>query len=346
MRSEVKEMKHHVLRIAGAALLLLLLVFPQVISQPFYLHLMILVFLYGMLGGAWNIVGGYAGQVSLGHAVYFGIGAYTSTMLLMEYNISPWLGMLAGMLIAVVVSVILGYPCFRLKGHYFCIATIALGEIFFVLFVNWEWIGGAVGKSLPIMTQSLANFQFANKMFYYYIALFFLAVQIAFTYFLEKNYFGYYFQAIREDQDAARSMGIEITRYKMIAMAFSAIFMAMGGTFYAQYVLFIDPESVLPMMLSIQVCLIAILGGVGTVFGPILGAMIMIPLSEFVRAWLGGSGSALDLVIYGLLIMVISVAKPSGLMGFLTERLSPVAGRTDGEAAGPSGPMGGFINGK
>lgn len=311
-------MKNHKLQIASAAIFLLLLVFPQIINQPFYLHLMILVFLYGMLGGAWNIIGGYAGQVSLGHAAYFGIGAYTSTMLFMEYGISPWIGMVVGALIAVAVSALLGYPCFRLKGHYFVIATIALGEIFFVLFVNWEWLGGAVGKHLPIMTQSLANFQFAGKQPYYYIALLLLTLQIAFTYFMEKSYLGYYFQAVREDQDAARSLGIEVTRYKMLAMAFSAVFMAIGGTFYAQYLLFIDPESVLPMMLSIQICLIAILGGVGTVFGPIIGAAIMIPLSEFSRALLGGSGSALDLIIYGLLIMIIAVVKPSGLMGFIT----------------------------
>lgn len=311
-------MKNYKLQIIGAFILALLLALPHVVTQSFYLHLMILVFLYGMLGGAWNIVGGYAGQVSLGHAVYFGIGAYTSTILMMEYNISPWLGMIVGAMIALLVSGLLGYPCFRLKGHYFVIATIALGEIFFILFVNWEWIGGAVGKHLPILTQSLANFQFAGKMPYYYIALAFLLLQLGFTYFMERSYLGYYFQAIREDQDAARSLGIEITYYKMVAMACSAVFMAMGGTFYAQYLLFIDPESVLPMMLSIQICLIAILGGVGTVFGPILGAAIMIPLSEFSRALLGGSGSALDLIIYGLLIMVIAVVKPSGLMGFIT----------------------------
>lgn len=311
----MKEYKYHFI---VAAALLALIAIPLVVSQPFYLHLFILVFLYAMLGGAWNIIGGYAGQASLGHAVYFGIGAYTSTMLFINYQISPWLGMLAGACIAIVVSVALGYPSFRTKGHYFVIATIALGEIFFVLFNNWEWVGGAVGKHIPFVETGFWNFQFAGKTAYYYIALGLLVLQVAFTYFMEKSYFGYYFQAIREDQDTARSLGIQISRYKLIAMAFSAAFMAAGGSFYAQYLLYIDPESVLPMMLSIQVCLIAILGGVGTVFGPILGAFIMIPLAEFSRAWFGGSGSALDLIIYGLLIMVFAVFKPSGLMGFIT----------------------------
>ncbi|EGO64458.1 branched-chain amino acid ABC transporter permease [Acetonema longum] len=311
-------MKEHKYHIIAAAVFGTLLLFPQVINQSFYLHLMILVFLYALLGGAWNMIGGYAGQASLGHAVYFAIGAYTSTMMTLEFGINPWIGMLTGAVLAVLVSAALGYPCFRIKGHYFVIATIALGEIAFVLFTNWEWVGGAVGKHLPILSTNFIDFQFAGKMPYYYVALTLLTLQVAFTYFMEKSHFEYYFQAIRKDEDTARSLGINITRYKMFAMAFSALFMAFGGTFYAQYLLYIDPESVLPMMLSIQVCLIAILGGIGTVFGPVLGAFIMIPLAEFSRAWFGGSGSALDLVMYGLLIMVFAVMKPSGLMGFIT----------------------------
>ncbi|MGQ9824289.1 MAG: branched-chain amino acid ABC transporter permease [Desulfotomaculales bacterium] len=324
MRTNLQEMAVSKVNFKALAVLglifLALVLFPVFVSRPFYLHLMILICLDSLLAGAWNILGGYAGQVSLGHAVYFGLGAYTSTVLLLEANVNPWLGMLAGALVAVFVSLLLGYPCFRLKGHYFVIATIALGEIVFVLFVNWEWIGGAVGKSLPILPASLANFQFARKEPYYYIALGFLCFQLLFTYLMEKSYLGYYFRAIKDDPDAARSLGINITLYKLVAMAMSAFFMALGGTFYAQYVLFIDPESVFPMMLSIQVCLLAILGGVGTLWGPLLGAAIMIPLSEFTRAYLGGGGTALDLLIYGLLIMIIAVAKPSGLMGIITRK--------------------------
>lgn len=300
--------------------LLGLLLLPLFVSQPFYLHLMILIFLYSLLGGAWNILGGYTGQVSLGHAVYFGLGAYTSTILLMKMSVSPWLGMLAGGLVAVIVSLILGYPCFKLKGHYFVIATIALGEIFFVLFVNWDWVGGAVGIYLPIMESSFASLQFARKEPYYYIALGLLCIQIAVTYFMGKSYLGYYFRAIKEDSEAARSLGISTTFYKQLAMGLSAFFMGVGGTFYAQYVLFIDPESVLPMMLSIQACLICIMGGVGTLWGPVIGASILIPLSEFTRAYLGGGGTALDLLIYGVLIMIIAVVKPSGLMGLFTRK--------------------------
>ena len=312
-------LQKNALVIVGAIWCLLLL-FPQFITQPFYLHLMILIFLYAMISGAWNILGGYAGQVSLGHAVFFGIGAYSSTLGVLNFGLSPWIGMVIGGFIAVLVSLITGYPTFRLKGHYFVIATLALGEIFFVIFTNWEWAGGAVGKHLPFLDPGLINFQFGPKTSYYYIALVFLSIQLLVTYFMERSYLGYYFQAIREDQDAAKALGIEITKYKLVAMALSAFFVAIGGSFYAQYLLYIDPESVFPMMLSIQICLIAILGGVGTVLGPVIGAAIMIPLAEFSRAWLGGSGSALDLVIYGLLIMIIAVYKPSGLMGLLTRK--------------------------
>jgi branched-chain amino acid transport system permease protein len=294
-----------------------LFILPALITQSFYLHILILVFLYALLGGAWNILGGYAGQVSLGHALYFGIGAYSSTMLMLEAGLSPWIGMLVGMFLSVAVSAILGYPCFRIKGHYFVIATIALGEIAFVLFTNWQWVGGAVGKHIPLLPSSFADFQFTGKVAYYYIALAFLAVQLFFTWFMQKSYLGYYFQAIREDEDTARSLGINITKYKMAAMAFSAAFMAAGGTFYSQYLLYIDPESVLPNVLSTQVCLIPILGGLGTVFGPVIGAFVMFPLSEFIRASLGGSGNALDLIIYGLLIMIFAIAKPTGIMGVI-----------------------------
>jgi branched-chain amino acid transport system permease protein len=298
----------------------LLLAVPLFISSSFLLHLLILIFLYALLAGAWNILGGYTGQISLGHAVFFGVGAYASTLGQAHFGLNPWLGMLAGGLIAVVISLMMGYPTFRLRGHYFVIATIAMGEIVFALFTNWEWAGGAVGQHLAFVSSSLVNFQFAHKMPYYYIALGFLSLQLAVTYWLERSYLGYYFQAIREDQDAARALGIGITRYKLVAMGFSAFFMALGGSFYAQYVLYIDPDSVLPMMLSIQVCLIAILGGVGTISGPVIGAAIMIPLAEFSRALLGGSGAALDLIFYGLLIMLIAVFKPSGIMGLITHK--------------------------
>ncbi len=305
------------LRIAGGVVgLLVLLAFPLVFTKPFPRHVMITIFLYGMLAQAWNVLAGYCGQISLGHAVFFGTGAYTSTVLVRQLGLSPWAGMLAGAALAVALSQVIGYPVFRLRGHYFAIATIAVGEIIQTLIINWDWVGGARGLFVPIKRpDSFANFQFnESKQTYYYIALGLLALAFWLTRRMERSRTGYYFRAIREDQDAAASLGIPVARYKQRAMALSAGLTALGGTFYAQYILFIDPESVLPLSLSILICLVAVLGGVGTLWGPLIGAAILVPLSEGTRVYLGGTGKALDLLVYGALIMLISVIQPGGIM--------------------------------
>ena len=306
-------------RALAALLLLTVLAFPLVFTKPFPRHVMIMIFLYGALATAWNILAGYCGQISLGHAVYFGLGAYTSTLLVREAALTPWLGMLAGAALAVGISQAIGYPVFRLRGHYFAIATIGFGEIVQTIVLNWDGIGGARGLFVPIKRpDSLLNFQFhESKAVYYYIALGLLALALAATRWIERSRRGYYFRAIREDQDAAASLGVPVAREKHAAMAASAALTALGGTFWAQYVLFIDPESVFPLSLSILICLVAVMGGVGSLWGPLLGAAVLVPLSEGTRVLLGGTGKALDLVIYGALIMVIAVFQPAGLMGLV-----------------------------
>jgi branched-chain amino acid transport system permease protein len=310
------------LRRAPAALLLLaVLAFPLVFDRPFPRHVMIMIFLYGALATAWNILAGYCGQISLGHAVYFGIGAYTSTFLVREAALTPWLGMLVGAALAVVVSQAIGYPVFRLRGHYFAIATIGFGEIVQTAVLNWDLVGGARGLFVPIKRpDSLLNLQFHDsKAVYYYLALGLLALALGATRWIERSRRGYYFRAIKEDQDAAASLGVRVAREKHAAMAASAALTALGGTFWAQYVLFIDPESVFPLSLSILICLVAVMGGVGSLWGPLLGAVVLVPLSEGTRVLLGGTGKALDLLIYGALIMAIAVFQPAGLMGLMRQ---------------------------
>ncbi|HSE92677.1 MAG TPA: branched-chain amino acid ABC transporter permease [Methylomirabilota bacterium] len=304
------------------ALFVAALAFPFVFAKPFPRHVMIMIFLYAALAGAWNILAGYCGQISLGHAVYFGVGAYTSTVLVREANLTPWLGMLAGAALAVLVSQTIGYPVFRLRGHYFAIATIAVGEIVQTLVINWDRVGGARGLFVPIQRpDSLLNFQFhESRAAYYFVALGLLLLTLAVTRALERSRRGYLFRAVREDQEAAASLGVHVAREKHRALAVSAALTALGGTFYAQYVLFIDPESVFPLSLSILICLVAVLGGVGTLWGPLLGAAVLVPISEGTRVWLGGGGKALDLLIYGALIMVIAVVQPAGLVGLLRAR--------------------------
>ena len=301
----------------GAVGVAALFAYPFVFNGPFPHHVMIMIFLYALMAQSWNIMAGYCGQISLGHAMFFGIGAYGSAFPYITYGLSPWLGMLVGIVLAMALAVVIGVPTFRLRGHYFAIATLVIGESVQTIFQRWDWVGAATGIWIPIVREDpWLNFQFnESKIPYYFIALGFLTLVCVAVWLLERSKAGFYFRAIREDPEAASSLGINITLYKTFAFMLSAGFMAMAGTFYAQYVLVVDPEVVFPLSLSILVLLMAVMGGVGTLGGPIIGAAVLIPLSEMTRIYLGGTGGAVDLVIYGALIVLVCVFKPEGLIG-------------------------------
>ena len=301
---------------AATALLLVALAAPFVVADASHLNLLILVLMAAQLGVAWNLLGGYAGQVSLGHAAFYGVGAYTSTLLLLNFGVNPWLGMLAGGVVAALVSVAFGWSCFRLKGHYFAMATIAVAEIVQIVFTNWEYGGAAVGLTIPMTHDGWAWMVFAEKRPYYWIALALLVATLAATAIVERCHIGYYLRAIKDEPDAARSIGIDITRYKQIALSLSAFFTAVGGSFYAQKELYIDPGSVLSTGLSIKMALVAILGGIGTLFGPVVGAAVLTTIEELTRAAFGGSGRGTDTIIYAALIIAIAVFYPGGLLGW------------------------------
>lgn len=308
--------------LAAGVALAVAIVFPLIFDRGSWLNIAILVLLYAALAQAWNILGGFAGQISLGNAAFFGVGAYTSTVMLDRWNVSPWLGMVAGALLAAIFAVVVFFPVFRLGGHYFAIATIALGEIMVVLFSGWEFVRGARGITIPFVrgpdrrpADSWAYLQFNDsRVPYYYVVLGLALLVMAVAIGVNRSKLGYYFRAIKNDQQAARSLGVPVLRYKLIAVAISAALTAMLGTFYAQYLLFIDPETLMRLELSVLIALVAILGGVGTVVGPVLGAIVLIPLSEISRGQLGGSGNTLDLVLYGGLIILISIFQPNGLV--------------------------------
>lgn len=301
-------------RAALIGVLALALALPLLVANPSQLNYAILVLMIAQAGVAWNILGGYAGQVSLGHAAFYGIGAYTSTQLLLLYGLSPWLGMLAGGVMATLFALAIGWPCFRLRGHYFAMATIAVAEILQVVVTNWDWLGGAVGLSLPVAEAGWWGFVFnKSKVPYYYIMLSLLLLTLAISLLIERSFLGYYFRAIKDDPDAARSVGIDLTRYKLIAIAISSFLTAVGGTFYAQKELFIDPGSTMATSLSIKIALVAILGGVGSIGGPVVGAVILTAIEETTRALFGGTGRGTDLVIYALLIIGVSVFYPGGI---------------------------------
>ena len=296
--------------------LLLLLLFPLVITQTYLIHVMILVFMFGMLGVAWNIMGGYAGMFSFGQAAFFGIGAYTSSFLLVTFHVNPWIGLMAGGVVAALMAAAIGYPCSNLRGHYFAIATIAFGEIVRIHFNNWKLVNAAEGITIPMVNESLANFMFhSSKLPYYYIILAFLLLALVICYFVANSKMGYYFRAIKESHDVAEVLGVNVVRYRLIAIMVSAFLSAMAGTFYAQYILYIDPESVMLLAISIQIVLISMLGGAGTIMGPVIGAAILIPIAELTRIWLGHRGTGVDMLIYGFLITLISVYQPQGIWG-------------------------------
>jgi branched-chain amino acid transport system permease protein len=280
---------------------------------------MILVFMYAMLGVAWNIMGGYAGMFSFGQAAFFGIGAYTSSFLLMTFHVNPWIGLIAGGVVAALVAAAIGYPCSNLRGHYFAIASIAFAEIVRVHFNNWTLVNAAEGMSLPMLDESFINFMFHNsKVPYYYIMLAFLLLALVVCYFVATSKMGYYFRAIKESHDVAEVLGVNVVRYRLIAIMISAFLSAMAGTFYAQYVLYIDPESVMLLAISVQIVLLSMLGGAGSVMGPVIGAAVLIPIAEVTRVWLGHRGTGVDMLIYGFLITIISVYQPQGVWGLLS----------------------------
>ena len=295
---------------------------PVVYSAPFQHNVAVLICITALMATGWNLLGGFTGQISLGHALFFGIGAYATAVGGVKYGLNPWLGLLIGALLAVAISAVIGLPVFRLRGHYFSIATIAVGEIGVLVFLNWQFVGAARGLSIPIKGDSLLELQFSGqqKWEYYYIAAIMLLLAMLATARILRSRIGYYLIAIREDQDAAASVGIPVARYKQIAFSFSALLVGVAGGFFAQYLLFVDPDSMFGLTVSIQITIAAVLGGVRSMWGPVIGATVLLSVTESARLYLGGTGEALNLVAYGLLLMVVAAFEPNGLIG-LGERL-------------------------
>lgn len=299
--------------------------FPLVVRDPYFLHAATTVLLFAYLASSWNIIGGLAGQHSFGHSAFFGIGAYVSTLLFIYWNVPPFLGMIIGGVIAAGASIGIGYPCFKLRGPYFALSTLAFTEIFRIVATTTEQVGpidlkGAAGILISLRPgNSFGNFQFSEKAYYYYIILAMLMV-ILFVYDrIEKSRWGLYLAAIRDNEDAARSIGINATRYKIVALMISAFFGATAGTFYAQFLLYIEPI-LFSSALSIEILLIAIVGGAGTLMGPFLGSLILTPISELTRTYLGGTYAGVQLIIYGGVLVAVMMFAPQGIILPLARR--------------------------
>ncbi len=314
--------------------MLLLLALPLFLTN-YYLHVLILILFFGLIATSWNILAGMAGQVSLGHALFVGVGAYTSTLLVIWFDLSPWIGMLAGGIAAMVAASCIGYLSFRcgLQGPYFALITFAFAQAFQILTVNVQTMGGASGLNVPLKGASFLAFQFESKITYYYVGLGLLSSALLTIGRIGHTRTGYYLKAIRENEAAAQALGIDPIKFKMAAALISAFFSAVGGSFYAQYVLFIDPQSILGMNLSLEIMIYAIVGGIGTVFGPLMGAAVLIPAGEFARNLFGHSKAGTHLIVYAIFLVWIILRAPRGIGGWIEDQLGRVSKETYAQTA-------------
>jgi branched-chain amino acid transport system permease protein len=309
-----------VAEVLGGVALGVLLVVPPCLP-PYFLEILISVMLFGYLGSAWNVLGGYAGQFSFGHAAYFGIGAYTSTLLFLRAGVSPWLGMLAGGCLAAAFGLAAGYLSFRygLRGPYFSLVTLAFAEMLRVVAVNTKAVGSSLGLVIPSREAAPLSFVFGGKLPYYYVILAMALGAVWLTWRLQRSKLGYALRAIRENEDAAEAAGVDALGMKLRAMALSSFLTALGGTFYAQYFAYIDPTITFGPAVSIQGLLQAIVGGAGTVLGPLLGSFVLTPVSELSRAAIRGR-AGVDVMLYGLVLILVISFLPNGLMGWVRRR--------------------------
>jgi len=306
---------------AAAVVALGALVAAPPLLPKYFLEVLISVLFFAYLGASWNVLGGYAGQFSFGHAAFFGIGAYTSTLLFLRTGLTPWLGMLAGGGLAAAFGLLAGYLSFRygLKGPYFSLVTLAFAEMLRVVAVNTKAVGSSLGLVVPTAHPAPHLFLFAGKLPYYYIILAMALGALAVTWVVERSRLGYALAAVRENEDAAEAAGVDALGVKLRAMAISSFLTALGGTFYAQYFAYIDPGITFGPTVSIQGLLPAIVGGAGTVLGPLLGSFVLTPVSELTRALLRGRAGA-DVMLYGLVLVLVISFLPQGLMGFIRGR--------------------------
>jgi branched-chain amino acid transport system permease protein len=298
---------------AGLVAVLVLLALPAVLNA-YAVTILIFIFFYGFLGQAWNIVGGYAGQLSAGHAAFVGVGGYTAAMLSIERGLTPWLGMFAGAALAAGLGAVIGYLGFRfgLRGFYFVLLTVAFAELCRILVSNIDALGGALGLYVTF-TGNPRQFQFQDQRAYYYIALAFMLLATGVAAFIERRRFGIYLAAIREDEEACEALGVDTFKYKMLAMLVSSFLTGLGGTFYAFYLFSLQPNTVFGIPLSVEIIIRPIIGGSGTLLGPILGSFILTPLGELSRHYFGQSGlHGAHLIVYGLLLIGVVLFVPQG----------------------------------
>ncbi len=311
---------HHWRIGALGVLVIAMLLLPSVMKSAFAIDIFIRILLFAFIGNAWNLMGGYAKQLSLGHVAFFGLGAYTSTLLQIDCNVSPWIGMLAGGGVAMLASLPIGWLCFRLRGPYFTIATIATAQVLMLIVLKFRDLAwGAEGTTIPNLGSDPLMMQFDGKSAYYYIAFGMLALGLAVTYAVERSRTGYYLVAIGENEDAAEAIGVNARRIKRDIYMLSAFLTALAGSSTRNTFTSSIPPTAFSFNISIEAALVSIVGGIGTLWGPVIGTVLLETTSALLQSWLGNSIGGIQLTVYSLILMAMILWRPTGIMGFLTD---------------------------
>jgi branched-chain amino acid transport system permease protein len=307
------------------AVLIILLLLPLFLDN-YALGIFVMIFFWAYVGQSWNILTGYTGHISLGHALYIGIGAYATTFLAQSFGLTPWVGMFMGGFIAAAIALCLGFLGFRfgIRGVYFVIMTIAFAEITRLIVSHIEALGSFTGIFLDF-DPSFYNFQFRGNIPYYYIALGLMVASLIVVRIIEVSKVGRFIVAIREDEEAAQALGVNTFKYNMIAIAISAFMTSLAGAFYANYIFYLHPNTLFGMSMSIELILRPIVGGLGTLFGPVIGSIILTPLSEISRAYFAKGGlEGLHLILYGILAILVVLFMPKGIIVYVKKLLNPI----------------------
>lgn len=308
----------------------LLLIIPAIMDSPFVIHIFVTICVFGALSTAWNIVGGYAGQLSLGHTIFYGLGAYVTALLIQHFGLTPWIGMWAGAAVSVLVAVGIGYPSFRLRGPFFSLATIAFLEVIRLLVIHFHgFTGGSAGLIVPLKV-GWTWMIFQEKFNYLIIAFGLLALSLAVSYAIRISRLGYYLTAVREREDAASAAGVDNTRVKLYAVMISAALTSFVGSFHAMYLTFLEPATMFSLSSAIEIAMFSLIGGLGTVAGPLLGTVFVVPIAEAARGWLGASANGLHGLVYGTVLVLITLTLPGGLVGTFGRKIASLVDRLPG----------------
>ncbi len=288
---------------------------PLYIKTPYILSICIMAFYIGSASLSWSVLGGLTGQNSLGHAGFMGLGAYISTLLLLNFNVSPWISIPIVFVVVGAISALLLSPCFRLRGVYFSLVTIAFAEAFRNLFTNWDYAGKGGGLLLPFGKSDFGLMRFMGKEAYFYLSLGMVVLIYIIVKVIDRSKLGYGLKTVREDEDTANAIGINPWKYKVIAAFISCGLTAVCGVFYANYYRFIDPEIMIQTQ-SVEFILPALIGGLGSVTGPLLGAVIITPVSQLLNANLSSIAAGFDQIIYAAILIIVILFQPTGIMGW------------------------------